>query len=91
MITNNDAEPLKPTNNGQVGPTQPVQPIDAAEAERFANLKKGKTEESQAADAQAEAELTPEELQRQIREGMFKSGFNKAIERAREIAKEMKG
>ncbi|WOG29330.1 hypothetical protein [Endozoicomonas sp. 8E] len=90
MITNHDAEPIQPSNRGQVDPTQPVQPIDAAEAERFANLKKqAEMKEGEASEVE-DGMISPEELQRQIRENLFKNGFNKAMEKAREISKELK-
>ncbi|WP_062267303.1 hypothetical protein [Endozoicomonas arenosclerae] len=90
MITNQDAEPIQPSNRGQVDPTQPVQQIDAAEAERFADLKKqSEMQESESGEVE-EGMISPEELQRQIRENLFKNGFNKAMEKAREISKELK-
>ncbi|MGI9283330.1 MAG: hypothetical protein ACR2PX_27370 [Endozoicomonas sp.] len=90
MITNHDAEPLQPSNRGQVDPTQPVQQIDAAEAERFSDLKKqAEMKDAEAGDVE-DGMISPEELQRQIRENLFKNGFNKAMEKAREISKELK-
>ncbi|UYM14751.1 hypothetical protein [Endozoicomonas euniceicola] len=93
MINNTDAEPLRPdSSRNPVDPVQPKSPVDAIEADRFSDMmKKNKDMEAAASDNQAaEGEITPEELQRQIREGMFKTGFQKAIERAKEMTKEMK-
>lgn len=85
MITNNDAEPIRPENRGEVNPTQPVEKVDAAESKRFSNLM-----EEEAEATENDGAITPEELNRQIRENLFKRGFEKAIEKAREISKEMK-
>ena len=92
MITNNDVEPIRPDPNrdpvGQVTPKAPIQPT---ESDRFSEaMKKQPQTEAQEASAESEEEISPEELQRQIREGFFKSSFQKSIERAREITKEMK-
>lgn len=97
MITNNNAEPIKPdSNRDPVNPVEPKSPVDAIQADRFKDMMaknnsapEAETKEN-ASDA-SDGEIRPEELQRQIREGMFKSGFQKAVERAREITKEMKG
>ena len=93
MINNTDAEPLRPDDSRDpVNPVQPKSPVDAIEADRFSDMmKKNKDLEASAdADQAAEGEISPAELQAQIREGMFKTGFQKAIERAREMTKEMK-
>lgn len=92
MINNTDAEPLRPDGNRDpVNPVEPKSPVDAIEADRFSDMmKKDKETAADDTDGTAEGEISPEELQRQISEGMFKSGFQKAIERAREMTKEMK-
>ena len=88
MITNTDADPIQPENRGQVSPLPPVGEVEAVEADRFKDLMKDETQIAEAENA--EAAITPEELQRQMRDNLFKSGFNRAVEKAREMVKEMK-
>lgn len=94
MINSTDAEPLRPEpGRDPVNPVQPKNPVDPIEADRFSDMmKKDKGEVEAATDDSetAEGEMSPEELQRQIREGLFKSGFQRAMDKAKEITKEMK-
>ncbi|PJE78056.1 hypothetical protein CI610_03015 [invertebrate metagenome] len=72
-----------------------VSQVEAVEADRFSGLLKEQQEEMQTQSEMdtthtAAEELTPEQLQQQVRDSMFRNGFNKAIERAKEIIKEIK-
>ena len=92
MITNNDAQPIGPdSGKDPINPVQPKSPVEAIEADKFSDMmnKNKELDAAQAEDA-SDGEITPEELQRQISESMFRRGFQRAIERAREITKEMK-
>ena len=92
MITSNDAEPLRPdTNRNPIDPVGPKNHVEPVEADRFSEMMKKEDQTTETVDStESEGEMSPEELQRQISEGMFKAGFQKSMERAREIAKEMK-
>ena len=90
MITNKDAEPIQPENRGQVNPVSAPGQVEAAESERFSDLMKDKKTDESTSISDDDATLTPEELQRQIRENIFKTGFNRTMEKAREIAKELR-
>lgn len=70
-----------------------VDPVKKAESVEFAKLLKGNQGEDIAMKEMSnDGELmSPEELHQSIRESLFKSGFNRAIERAREIVKNIKG
>ncbi len=89
LITNQNAENLPLDSSGQIGTVKPVDRIDAQQANKFSDLMEDEENISMKESA-SEGEISPEELQRQIREGLFKSGFNKAMEKAKEIVKEMK-
>lgn len=92
MITTNEAEPIRPDpNRDPVNPVNRKTPVEPVEADRFTEMMN--KEDQATADAEgagSDAEISPEELQRQIREGLFKAGFQKSMERAREMTKEMK-
>ena len=91
MITNNDSNPIQPdSQNPQIQPNEPVQQIDPADSERFADLKQRDQENKEMLASSDEEMLSPEELQRQIEKNLFKQGFDKAVEKAREISKELK-
>lgn len=90
IITNKNVENLPADNSGQVGNVKPVDRIDPIQSQAFSDLVQNKEDNKLAEAAVEDGKLTPEELQRQIRENLFKNGFNKAIERAREIAKELR-
>ena len=90
LITNQNAELPQVDTSGQVGSVKPVDRIDAQQSDKFSDLV-GKDEQKVAMEGEtAEAEISPEELQRQIRENLFKNGFNRAMEKAKEISKELK-
>ena len=92
MITTNDSEPLRPNpDRNPVDPVNRKPPVEPVEADRFSEMMK--KDDQATADAErtdSDKEISPEELQRQIREGLFKAGFQKSMERAREMTKEMK-
>ena len=90
FITNRNVENRPNDNNQQIDDVRPVDRVDPTHAQTFSNLV-DERDEVQTADATEESgDITPEELQRQIRENLFKNGFTRAIERAREIAKELR-
>ena len=90
LITNQNAELPQTDTSGQVGNVKPVDRVDARQSNQFSDLV-GKDDQTVAMENEAaEAEITPEELQRQIRENLFKTGFNRAMEKAKEISKELK-
>ncbi|WP_257263259.1 hypothetical protein [Endozoicomonas sp. ONNA2] len=89
LITNKDVENLPSDHSGQVGNVKPVDRIDPMQSQEFSNLVKNKDDNKLTAAAD-DGEITPEELQRQIRENLFKNGFNRALDKAREIAKELR-
>ncbi|OED45392.1 hypothetical protein ACH42_05095 [Endozoicomonas sp. (ex Bugula neritina AB1)] len=90
LITNQNAELPQTDTSGQVGSVKPVERIDAQQSNQFSDLV-GKDEQKVAMEDEAsDVGITPEELQRQIRENLFKTGFNKAMEKAKEISKELK-
>ena len=92
-ISSQNAELPQTDNNTQVGTVQPVEKVDAMHSNQFSSLlnKEGQEQEKALADNSSEdGGITPEELQRQIRESIFKNGFNKAMEKAKEISKELK-
>lgn len=72
----------------------PVGAVDGIEADRFAKLVNS-GEEHEAAEAaineKTDNELTLEELRQQFMESAFRAGFNRTIEKSKEIIKEMKG
>ncbi|MGI9276764.1 MAG: hypothetical protein ACR2PT_18205 [Endozoicomonas sp.] len=93
MITNNNAEPVSPQNRGQVGPVTPPDQVENTESERFSDLMKKEDETAEAGNTAAkdgDQLMSPEELQQQMRENIFKTGFNKTMEKAKEIAKELR-
>lgn len=91
MITNNDSEPVQPdSRNTQIQPNEPVQQIDPADSERFSDIKQQDQKNKEMLESSDEGAISPEELHAQIQQNLFKQGFDKAIEKAREIAKELK-
>lgn len=91
QITNQAIDPITPTEQHErleqvTGPEK----IDPTDAKKFDDLVEKKADADQRTSIEQNELMTPAELQAQIRDNIFKQGFNKAIERAREIAKENK-
>lgn len=90
LITNQNAELPQTDTSGQVGTVKPVDRIDPQQSNQFADLMDKDNQKVSMENEVDEGEITPEELQRQIRENLFKTGFNKAMEKAKEISKELR-
>ena len=90
LITNKNIDNLPSDTSGQVGNVKPVDRIDPAHSQSFSDLIDNKEKNVVAKNATESEEMSLEELQKQVRENLFKSGFNNAMEKAKEINKELK-
>ncbi len=90
LITNKNTELPESGNNGQIGNVKPVDQVDAMQADKFSDLVDKDQQKATMENEVDEAAITPEELQRQIRDSMFRNGFTRSIEKAREISDELK-
>lgn len=90
LITNQNIDTPNKDTSGQVGNVTPVDKIDPSQSKQFSSLLEEKEAKSQTEESLDDGEISPEELQRQIRENLFKNGFNKAMEKAKEMRDELK-
>ncbi len=93
LITNKNAENLEKNTLEEIPTIQPVTEANPAESERFSQLMSTEETENQSMDtenSESDELITLEELQQQFRDNVFRTGFNRTIERAKEIAKDMK-
>lgn len=91
LITNQNAEVPQVDTSGQVNDVKPVDRVDPMQSDQFTDLMaRDEAQKTMEQNAEEEAVISPEELQRQIQENIFKTGFNKAMERAKEISKELR-
>ena len=91
LITNQNAESPQVDTSGQVNDVKPVDRVDPMQSDQFTDLMaRDETKKAMEQNAAEDGAISPEELQRQIQENLFKSGFNRAMEKAKEISKELK-
>ncbi|MDD7804425.1 MAG: hypothetical protein PUP46_02420 [Endozoicomonas sp. (ex Botrylloides leachii)] len=85
-LENNELTPANP-----VEAVKPVSPVEATESDRFSKLLNAEEDNQEITSIEeGKEELSLEELQKQFRDSTFRVGFNKTIEKAKEIVKEMK-
>ncbi|WP_263322087.1 hypothetical protein [Endozoicomonas sp. Mp262] len=90
LITTKNAETVDQGNLDQVQSVKPVGEVTAAEADHFSQLMNKEEQPVNEEVKDPKDEITLEDLQQQFRESTFRTGFNRTIEKAKEIAKEMK-
>ena len=94
IITTQNADNNHSNSSPAVTPVGAVDAVDGIEADRFAKLVNSE-EEHEAVEAaineKTDNEFTLEELRQQFMESAFRAGFNRTIEKSKEIIKEMKG
>ena len=90
LITNKNIDNLPSDTSGQVGNVKPVDRIDPAHSQSFSDLIDNKEKNVVAKNATESEDMSLEDLQKQVRENLFKSGFNNTMEKAKEINKELK-
>ena len=79
------------TPNDPIAPVTPVDAVEASESDRFSQLlKKDSEQDSLKPTKNSEDELTLEELHQSFRDSTFRAGFNRMLEKAKEMVKEMK-
>ena len=92
LITSKNAENLEPASSSNVLPVQPPEEVDAMAADRFSQLVNPEEEAtSENLMDKSTEESTLADIQQRYIDTTFRTGFNKTIERAREMTKEMKG
>ena len=90
LISNQNAEIPQTDTSGQVQDIPPVERVDPMQSEQFSDLLDEDNRQTAQQQVASEEQITPEELQRQIQENLFKNGFNRTMDKAREIAKELR-
>ena len=95
LINTKNPETIENTEFTSATPIEAVYPsseIDAVESDRFAKLVNSEEDGDTLASVSENPDetLTLEELQQQFMDTTFKAGFNRTIEKAKEIIKEMK-
>ena len=90
LINNQNAEIPQTDTSGQIRDIPPVDRVDPMQSEHFSDLLDEDNQQIAQEQVASEDQITPQELQRQIQENLFKNGFNRTMEKAREIAKELR-
>ena len=92
LITSKNTEKLEPASSSSISPVQAPDTVDAMAADRFSQLVNPEDTASPESklDTATEEEPTLADIQQRFIDTTFRTGFNKTMERAREIAKEMK-
>lgn len=90
LITTKQAETLDQSQPEQVQAVLPVDEIPAGEADRFAQLINTPEQSQDETSADSPDDITLEELQQRFMETAFRAGFNRAMDKAKDIIKDMK-
>ncbi|MDP0588743.1 MAG: hypothetical protein QS748_05930 [Candidatus Endonucleobacter bathymodioli] len=92
MITTKNADNSLSNTSNALESITPVSKVDMIESDRFAKLANSENgnEVDPISNDNSDEMLTLQELQQQFMDSSFRAGFNRTMEKAKEIIKEMK-
>ncbi|MDP0562725.1 MAG: hypothetical protein QS721_10545 [Candidatus Endonucleobacter sp. (ex Gigantidas childressi)] len=92
MITTKNTDNSLSNTSNAIESVAPVERVDMIESDRFSKLVNtgNENEVDPISSDHSDEVLTLQDLQQQFMDSSFRAGFNRTIERAKEMVKEMK-